>query len=413
MNVAENLLLQQMQAIANMPKTVNAPNAASTANVKKDQSGSFQDMMDQAAGQDAAAVDSGKDNAPAEQQPAQKDTAEDTAVSETKPVQDDEGTEEINPELAMYALDLFRPEIVDVSEPEVVAEAAVEIVPVEETAVVAETDVQQDVPVMEAAPEQVTVETETADIPVETAEAPAEKPQAPVEAPETAAVQETVKPAAEVQKPVEQHTEIEAPEETKQLSDTGEIRSVQPQEKSEDTTNNEDLSGEISQMNQPVFHDVEAAPVKVADSYEPVDTQAPDMDEKLAVDIMQAVQNGAEQMQIRLNPANLGAVTIDLAKDAGGALQVVIHASNSKAAGLLAEHLDSLHTALQSHGSEQTVHIEVQRNQEGQEQHMFQHADPDGRGQHQRQQEEHRQEDDTSGEDFLQKLRLGLAVTEE
>ena len=118
-------------------------------------------------------------------------------------------------------------------------------------------------------------------------------------------------------------------------------------------------------------------------------------------------------MEIRLTPANLGAVTIEMTKDASGALQVVLHAANSRAAGLLQQHLDGLHTALQSYGAGQEVHVEVQRNQDSQQQH-FQQADPDGRGQQQRQrQQEERQDNPSDGQDFIQKLRLGLFGTEE
>lgn len=170
---------------------------------------------------------------------------------------------------------------------------------------------------------------------------------------------------------------------------------------------------DVDQGPRQIFHDVKAAPIKVAEHYEPVDTQEPEMDAKLANTILDAAANGVEKMQIQLTPANLGSITIDLTRDAGGALEVVIHATTSKAAGLLSQHLDGLHTALQSYGGSQPVHVEVQRGQEGQEQHMFQHADPDGRGQQQHRQQESRQETESSGEDFLQKLRLGLTGLEE
>ena len=58
--------------------------------------------------------------------------------------------------------------------------------------------------------------------------------------------------------------------------------------------------------------------------------------------------------------------------------------------------------------------MEVQRSQESQEQHLFQHADPDGRGNQQRREEQHQQqqEEEHSSGDFLQKLRLGLVSLE-
>ena len=100
-----------------------------------------------------------------------------------------------------------------------------------------------------------------------------------------------------------------------------------------------------------------------------------------------------------------------MTKDAGGALQVVLHASNARAAGVLNQHMDGLQMALRSYSQEE-VRIEVQRNDESQGQH-FRQADPDGRGNQQRQQQEERHEEKHSGEDFMQKLRLGLFGTDE
>lgn len=102
-----------------------------------------------------------------------------------------------------------------------------------------------------------------------------------------------------------------------------------------------------------------------------------------------------------------------MTKDANGALQVVLHASNARAAGVLNQHLDGLHTALQGYGHEE-VHVEVQRGQESQEQHLNKQADPDGHGQQQRGRQQERQEEShANGEEFMQKLRLGLFGTEE
>lgn len=136
------------------------------------------------------------------------------------------------------------------------------------------------------------------------------------------------------------------------------------------------------------------------------------MEAKLADTIRMAAQAGAEKVEIRLMPENLGKLTIEMTRDNSGALQVVLHASNSRAAGLLNEHLDGLRTALQGY-SQQEVRVEVQRGEESQQQQAFQNADPDGRGQrHQRQQQEQEQHQEQGG-DFLQKLRLGLFSTEE
>ena len=130
------------------------------------------------------------------------------------------------------------------------------------------------------------------------------------------------------------------------------------------------------------------------------------MDEKLANTIQQALQNGSERVEIRLTPENLGTLTIEMTKDVNGALQVVLHAANSRTAGLLSQHMDGLHAALQSY-SQEPVQIEVHRGEESQQQNLHQQADPDGRNQQQQQQQQRQQESEHSG-DFVQRLRLGL-----
>ena len=387
MNVAENLLLQQMQTMANLPKAGNTGN--------KDQTGSFQDMMSQA-GKDSA-VDSGKD--PSAGQPNRTEKPDSPQQDPKAPVQKKDGEKieetQVDPSAAVLVMDMFRPEIVEV-QPET-AEAVVELA-AEAEAVVEEAVVE--VPVMETAAPVTEEAAPAAEIPVETQEAAVQ------EAPE--AVVETAKPV-ETEKPVEAPGDTGA-EEVEKTTSTGELREVRP---TEETAEDDEPQGEAAELPNQVFHDVKAAPIKVAEHYEPVDTQEPEMDGKLANTILDAAANGVEKMQIQLTPANLGSITIDLTRHASGALEVVIHASNNKAAGLLNQHLDGLHAALQSYGNNQTVHVEVQRGQEGQEQHMFQQADPDGRGQQQHQRQEDRQEAEDSGEDFLQKLRLGLTGLED
>lgn len=393
MNVAENLLLQQMQTMANLPKTGNTG--------KQDQTGSFQDMMDQA-GKDNA-VDSGKD--PGASQPNRTEKPDGPQEAPKAPVQKKDGEKievtEVDPSAAVLVMDLFRPEIVEV-QPEAAAAAAVEAVAEElvpEAAPAAE-EAAVEVPAMETAAPVAEEAAPAAEIPVETREAAVQ------EAPE--AVVETAKPV-ETEKPVEAPGDTGA-DEVERTTETGELREVRP---TEETAEDDELQGEAAEFPTQVFHDVKAAPIKVAEHYKPVDTQEPEMDGKLANTILDAARSGVEKMQIQLTPANLGSITIDLTRDAGGALEVVIHASTSKAEGLLNQHLDGLHAALQSYGNNQAVHVEVQRGQEGQEQHMFQHADPDGRGQQHQQRQENRQETEDSGEDFLQKLRLGLTVLDD
>ena len=157
---------------------------------------------------------------------------------------------------------------------------------------------------------------------------------------------------------------------------------------------------------QPLFRAAEGRPVKVGETYR-LDTQAQDMEVKLADTVREGLEVGTQRIEIRLTPENLGTLTIRLTQSSDGALQVVLHTADAKAGDLLTRHLDGLHMALQGISQGQ-VQVEVQRNQDSapaqqQQQHQ---ADPDGRGQQQQQQ--HRQERQAKTEDFLHQLRLGL-----
>ena len=387
MNVAENYMLRQMQQMAanmsGVPKTGGSGS-------KKDQTDSFQDMLDQT-GKDTAVND--KENTSV--QDTKGDAAEKPAG---KPEKEPGKAQEFHgdPNAMASVMDLFRPEIVDVSEAETTAAAAPVETVVQESAAV-ETAVEETVPEIKMAVTQVAEEK----APVQ--EAPQETQAATEELPET----EKAQPVAEAPKAesVEAAPEkSEAVEEVKpeavEVREAGTEEAEKPQE-------------DAAEIAQPVFQKVDTAPMKVGESYKTVDTEEPHMEEKLADTVREAVQAGAERVEIQLSPANLGRITIEMTRSVEGMLEVVIHAATTKAAGLLSQHLDGLHAALQNY-SQETVQVEVQRSQESQEQHLFQHADPDGRGNQQRREEQHQQqqEEEHSSGDFLQKLRLGLVSLE-
>ena len=119
---------------------------------------------------------------------------------------------------------------------------------------------------------------------------------------------------------------------------------------------------------------------KAPETEEPVEKQ-------IAPKLTEALRNGETRVELQLTPENLGELVIEMTRDAGGALQVVLHASTSRAAGLLTEHLPGLHAALQAQ-SAQAVHVEVQRGQESQQQNLHQQTDPNGHHQQHRQQED-------------------------
>ena len=388
MNITENMLLQQMKQMA---ANMTLPQSGG----KKDKAGSssFQDLMGQT--QNTQGSKNTKETA---DKPKQEQ--KDQSVQDEAPVQKGE-KEELRPEDVVAnpnaAILLFRPEVEELPAEEVVAVAApIEAIPeeaVEETAMA--TDGQ--LPTLDT-----TVETA---VQTDTAPKGEEQPQEEITFQQAVDKAEAKPVEAEV-KPEEAPERVEAEAVEVRHSEAPQDVEGEVQEKAPEEIPDEAVAQE------PVFQEVETAPVKVGETYEPVDTQEPDMEAKLADTIRTAVQSGAEKVEIRLMPENLGRLTIEMTRDSSGALQVVLHASNSRAAGVLNEHLDGLRTALQNYG-QQEVRVEVQRGEESQRQQAFQNADPDGRGQRHQQQQRQEEQHQEHSEDFLQKLRLGLFGTEE
>ena len=388
MTNVENALLRQMQKMA---ASLGAMQGAVNKDKGNQAAVSFQEMMQQSGGKVSS-------KQPAKDAPAEKPVkGEEENLEEGRlPVGKQE--EELKPEnLAgnpnAVVMELFRPEIVE-GAGEQTAEPILAAIP-EETVQETAMDLEGQSPELETGVDagvgaEVSMEQQPRDFGQAMEEAPVQ--------------QETAQPVQVRQEdaPEQAVEEVDKPDD---LPDTVEV-------KVENLEEGEETSGESAAAGQAVFHETESVPVKVGERYETVDTQKPEMEKQLADVIRGAAQTGTERIQIHLAPQNLGSLVIEMTKDANGALQVVLHTSNAKAAGVLNQHLDGLHNALQSYGQEE-VRVEVQRGQESQEQH-FKQADPDGRGQHQqRQQQERHEEDSVNGQEFLQKLRLGLFGTDE
>ena len=384
MNTVENALLQQMQKMA-------ASIAAMQGSVNKDKGNqaavSFQDMLQQSGNKASSSEAPGKE-------PQDKPLKEvEEAVEEAKqPQLPGKDKEELKAENltgnpnAIGVMELFRPEIVETAEQ---VEPVLNPIP-EETVEGAAMDLGGQAPEMETSVDagigaEVSMEQQPKDFQQAMEEMPQQQDTETVQQPQQEAsphpVQDTEKPEAPVEVRVEQDGEGEEP------------------------------TGEAAAAEQPVFRETQSVPVKVGERYEVVDTQQPEMDDQMADVIRTAVQTGQERIAIRLNPQNLGSLVIEMTRDTAGVLQVVLHAATPKAEGLLNQHLNNLHTALQSYGHEE-VHVEVQRGEESQQQN-FRQADPDGRGQHQHRQQQERQEERQGSEEFMQKLRLGLFGLEE
>lgn len=378
MTTVENALLKQMQKLA---ASMTAMQGTASKDKGQQASVSFQEMLQKSGGKTTETNTDGKE--PKDKLTKDGDEAEAGLPTVERPKGDDEELKAENltgnPN-AVNVMDLFRPEIVENTDQ---MDATINPIP-QETVEGAAMDLTGQTPEMEAGVDAgIGAEVSMEQQPKDFQQAMEETPQQTGESVQTQQQAAPERPVQQTEKP-EQEMEVQV-------------------ERTEDT---EEPSGEAAAAEQPVFHETEAVPVKVGERYEVVDTEQPEMDHQLASTINDAAQLGQDRIEIRLNPQNLGSLVIEMTKDTNGALQVVLHASTPKAEGLLNQHLNNLHTALQGYGQEE-VHLEVQRGQQS-EQQNFRQADPDGRGQHQHRQQQERQEEQQSGEEFMQKLRLGL-----
>ncbi len=155
-------------------------------------------------------------------------------------------------------------------------------------------------------------------------------------------------------------------------------------------------------VGKPLFQSVEHTPMKVGQA--PVaDTQAPDFEAQLVKQMNLQLSEGTQKVVIRLAPESLGHVTVEMTRSQDGALQVVLHASNSRAASLLTDHANNL-AALLRGSNPAPVQVEVQQPNNSQ---YHEQGEQQGRGHHgqgQQQQQSGKQQQ----EDFMAQLRLGM-----
>lgn len=176
-------------------------------------------------------------------------------------------------------------------------------------------------------------------------------------------------------------------------------------------TDGEENGEEAVAVETPLFDDVQAAPIKVAEA--PARAESSEsVEQQVAVKLSELIENGETKIQIQLEPVELGKLTIELTRSADGTLSVVLDAENAQTRNLLEKHVGTLQETL-SDRSQRAVQITVEHNEESQRQDNQQReAFSDGRnGQHSQQQQQ--REDRHAGTDFLQQLRLGLIPLED
>lgn len=373
---------QVTNSILSMLAVTNTAQSDRTASVKSKAEDDFQTLLDKHSGE-TKATENRRD--PKEPSAKGDEKAQDTAKTE-KPVQEGDEAEQtedvaVQAQAMWAAMSVMNPPVVQ-AEPEQepqAADSAAEVI-----MAVAEETVQQ-APVQAAPQEQV----QAGDAEMFTQQTDSQE--ADVQVSNT-----DVKPEVEFKPEVKaEAVQAEAAEAPKDGEDV-EVKV----ELTENTA-------------QPVFHEVESAPIKVGEA-KPMDetAQAKPVEHQVAEPIVQALANGESKVQISLTPENLGTVKVELIHSSDGALRVVLSADNAETRGLLEKNAAGLQSLLAKNDHE-IVEVQVERQQESQQNSGYnQQQNENGREQGSGQQH-HENREQHHSQDFLQQLRLGLVPTEE
>lgn len=225
---------------------------------------------------------------------------------------------------------------------------------------------------------------------VETADQSGRQPQAEAEAADGAAEVTRSAPA-----PVQKETEHQPMENRK--------GGAEPQEGVKTETAETSVPVE-----QPLFRETAEMPVKVGEATE-LDATSKTFDAQAAKTIAAAMEKGLQRVELKLTPEHLGTVTVELTRGSDGAIRVVLWAESEHTLKLLNDHSAQLGSLLQS-SVHNDVRVEVPRSQESQQPWQQPDQQQDGG---RRQDQNSRQQEQPSSEDFLQQLRLGLLGMEE
>lgn len=288
---------------------------------------------------------------------------------------------------------------VQASQPNLPVENAVQTLPNLETAL----PTAEQTATVAQAPIQMAEQPQTFQTAVETA-APAAVSVQPEQEGEGQLVHPAENAALTVQTQAETET-VQLTQPQQELDDEGQAAMEQNQNAQKtETEGMETSAGEVSQPlfqssdREAVFHRVGDAPV--------LDTQSGEMEVKLTSILQTSLEDGGQHLTIQLSPEQLGNVMVEMTRSPDGVLHVVLHAETEQAAKLLSEHSGTLGLMLQN-SQQGEVRVEVPRPNQSEQ--PWQQPDQNG-GQNQQEsrQQQGQNRQNTSGETFLQQLRLGL-----
>ncbi|MEA4934012.1 MAG: flagellar hook-length control protein FliK [Lawsonibacter sp.] len=191
---------------------------------------------------------------------------------------------------------------------------------------------------------------------------------------------------------------------TTQQSGDGQLGSG-TQKQSEDA-----LPSAAAQVQAPLFPLADAVPIPVGLSDpRPVDLPSSDAAGQLSNRLTQALAQGTSKLEVHLSPQSLGDLSVEITRTDDGSLSVILKPTTAEAMSLLVRHSSSLQNLLAAN-TQSPVRVEVQ--QQTSQTDIQQFLNPDGSGDHSRQQQRQQPQKQNFSQDFLQQLRLGLTELE-
>ena len=151
--------------------------------------------------------------------------------------------------------------------------------------------------------------------------------------------------------------------------------------------------------------------MKVGEAEGTEQTNEADVVQQVNDHIAQVIQSGESTVTVRLNPENLGEVTVEVSMKSDGVLNVAISARNDDTRALLERHTAHLQELVSSR-TQQSVEVNVQRQQESHQDQNQQSYDGHNGHAQDGQERRRRQHGQTNPQDFMQQLRLGLIPTD-
>lgn len=214
--------------------------------------------------------------------------------------------------------------------------------------------------------------------------------------------------AAQLQAPVEQTAAPEG-----QMQQSRQESDARPQTEGEAEirviSRSTDESEQPVQTEAPVFRELESTPIKVGEAPRTEGSAAAaDVEQQVGSKLHEAIQSGETRVEIQLDPANLGKVSVELTVREDGGLHISLKAENSLTRSLLERDAASLQTLL-GRDSGQEVRVEIEAPQSQPRQELYDQQRQGGQQQREQEQQQQRQEQPREeGQDFLHQLRLGL-----